>query len=157
MRNTLPPLASNDLFDGVARIVRAVGKLIANKAKAVDPSVRLLVREFLTLGGYAQAITKTILEEKSASSHASSRTRFEFSVSPTPEQRAIPIRHINIGGGRVRFQRPPASGKKDFPGAWIRESGNCGKLRVSCRMTRFGLTDRNRGRTEHENEREIFH
>jgi hypothetical protein len=118
MRNTLPPLASNDLFDGAPEY-HAPFVLLAHETKAVDVSVRVVLGKFLTFGRHAQSITKAVFKKKSASRDARSRTRPEFNVSTPPEQRAIAIRDIDIRGGRVCFQRAPSRRKKDSSGARI--------------------------------------
>lgn len=86
------------LFDGAARIPRSV-ILIAKKAKAIDPSLSLLVWNLLSFGGHKQAIAEPILKKKNAGGDACSRTGFNFNVALAPEERAIPVRDINVGGG----------------------------------------------------------
>ena len=118
MRNTLPPLASNDLFDGAPEY-HAPFVLVAHETKAVHVSVRVVLGKFLTVGRHTQSITKAVLEKKGASRDARPRTRFEFNVSTPPEEQAIAVRDIDIRGGRVCFQRAPSRREKDSSGARI--------------------------------------
>jgi hypothetical protein len=79
----------------------------------------VVIWKFLTLGRHAQAITKAILEKKSARRHARSRTRFEFNISAAPDQWPVPGSYVHIRGGSVGFQGSPTGRHQFSPGAWI--------------------------------------
>jgi hypothetical protein len=122
--------------------------------KAIDKSVGPIPGKFFTFGCHAQSITKAIFEKKSARGDAGSRTRFKFQVSTAPKVR--PIARSHVRSRRHRFQGSPAGSLQDSSGMWISQSGNCGNLRVSRRMTRFRLAEGD-GRTGQDNKRESFH